>query len=487
MENEPKEEFIFDESKIVQKKHFAVGMFKDHHYFGIILSKDIEVKPKTGEIKKKQIMVPVIVLSNHTYYEITEEFQERHNLRFSEQPLMDRNRWTLKEVEDFVNYPGVLQEGYHIPNFEKSFHEIKELYQKYVHLEEEFYDLHAIWDIATYLSDCFDAFPYIELNGLKGTGKSKVMRISEKISFNGMLFISPTPATLFRFVERNKPTLYLDEAEKLFKDYGKKSDSADIVEMLNAGYTKSGKVPRMDKDEKGKFILKSFDVYGPKMLASIAGMQGALKDRCITEVMVKPSKTDTRGDLEPSDNDSTFITIRNKLYPLALKNAGAVKLQYHNLPKDFKLSNRDWQLWKPLLTIAMLISKEVYERLGKFAEKMTLNKEEVLEEDSWDFKIIEAVRSLLSSGDLANITVSGIKNCISCQEKETKPSNGYIGKFLNRVGFGKYRKRTGKGVYYELKTERFENILTQQDLVTQTTLVTQVTPEERMVVEEEVV
>lgn len=469
--------FIFDEEKITKNKHFALGMFGNHHYFGVMIPKEIPTKQKDSEVKLQQVTVQIIVLDDHNFYEITKEFQSKHNVRFSEPLLMERNRWWLKDIEDFITHQGV-KDAYKVVEFKELFETVKKIYEKYVYLDDGFYDLHAIWDMGTYFFDCFETYPYIELNGLKGTGKSKVMRISEKITFNGRLFISPTPATVFRFVERNKPTLYIDEAEKLFRKFGNKEDNSDLVELLNAGYTKSGRVPRMEKDEKGKWILKSFDVYCPKMIASIKGMQGALKDRCITEIMIKPPKGDNRGDLEPSDNDKAFFHVRNKLCPFALKNAGGIMLQYNCLPKEFNLSNRDWQLWKPLLTIAKSISDEVYQKLGKFAEEITLTKEEVLEQDSWDFRILESLMTIVGD-DLIRITVNQIKEKMS-SDLGKMPSNTYIGKFLNRLGLGKYRKRTGGGVFYELNKKIVQTLLVTQGIHTQVTLPTLVTQDEEV-------
>ena len=479
--------FIFDETKITKNNHFALGMFGDHYYFGVMIPKEVEiVDKKTKEKKIEQITVPVIVLSDHNFHEISETFQKKNNVRFSEELLMERNRWNLKEIEDFFTHRGI-KDAYEEISFEELFNRIKKLYEKYVYLEEGYYDLHAVWDIGTYFFNCFEIYPYIELNGLKGTGKTKVMRISEKLTFNGKLFIAPTPATVFRFVERNKPTLYIDEAEKLFKSYGHKADNSDLVELLNAGYTKAGRVPRVEKDERGKFVIKNFDVYCPKMIASINGMQGALKDRCITEIMVKPSHKDNRGDLEPSNHDKEFIKIRNKLYPFALKKAGGIGVQYGCLNKEFNLSNRDWQLWKPLLTIAKFISSEVYQKLGKLAEEITLVKEEVLEEDTWDYKIIESLRCLLEDDSLTRITVNGIKINISMPDGERKPSNTFIGKYLSRIGLGRYKRRTGKGVYYEVNRKIVETLLTTQNLVTQATLPTQATQDTLTNIPEEVV
>lgn len=475
-------QYIFDEDKITTKQHFALGQFKGKNYFGVMIPKEekLEVKDKKKGDFSKTIQKPVqiIVLEDHTFYEITPQFEEEHNVKFSEILLLERGRWNLAEIKDFILHQKALKNLYKIDGF-KLFQKIKKLYEKYIYVDEDFYDLHAIWDMGTYFFDQFDAFPYIELNGLAGTGKTKLMKISSLIAFNGQMFVKPTPATLFRFVERNKPTIYMDEVEKLFRGGNKISDTDDVVELLNAGYAKGGFVPRAEKNSLGEFKIRCFDVYCPKVLAGISGLRGALQDRCITEIMVKPPKGDHRGDLEVRDNEE-FGEIRNKLYGFALKSN--IEKQYNNMPRDFHLTNRDWQLWRPLLAVALIIDKNVYQKLGELAEKLTLLKEEVLEEDSWDFKIIEALKDIVNNcSGFGDVSINGIRENLNFGDGERKPNNHYIGRYLNKIGFKKYKRRIAAGVFYRLNAQIVETVLVNQNIITQTTLITQTTSEEEVI------
>ena len=225
-------------------------------------------------------------------------------------------------------------------------------------------------------------------------------------------------------------------------------------------------------------------------MASIKGLSElpATQDRAITQTHIKPPKNDKRGDLWPEDNKE-FKNIRNACYPFALKYWKDVKTNYQTMEKEFNLANRDWQNWRPLLAIAKLISDDLYKRIGMFAELQTAIKETSnLDEDSWDFRILTAMWQVISLEDddkIIDLKVEGIReNYITQNEKEKKPNSTYIGVFLNRFGFKKFRKRTGKkGVYYKLSKKDILSILESQNLVT---LVTQATPKDDIIEEEEV-
>lgn len=473
------EDYHFDISKIKQGLTSSIGVFnnkqdnEDHFYFGVKLTKDI-LKEKHGIEYKQQKKDLVIANDNFILYPATNRWQEEHNLFFSDLPIMD-NKWSLDGLKNFKD--GVCE----VIEAKKLYEKIKKKYEDYVYFDDErFYEILPLWNLGTYFFILFEAYPYINLTGNKGTGKTKVMRVSELISFNGVCFVNPTPTTLFRFVECDKPTLHLDEAEKLIKDTKNKSDLDDTKELLNSGWQKGARVPRWEKSFSGKFELKNFDPYCPKMLASINGIKGALEDRSITCVMIKAKREDSKGDNWPDDQNNDFNDIRDLIYPFALKNWQNIKGLYENITKEFNLSNRDWQMWKPLICMAKLIDDTLYKKIGKYAEEITeFRDNEDLSEDSWDFKILSAVWDVIKFKEEANekieLLVKGIKNNIDLTPEEKKKiTHHYIGRFLNKNGFKKYRKRTGKlGVFYFISKNEILEIYKHHNYIT---LITQITP-----------
>ncbi|MBN1385388.1 hypothetical protein JW968_00230 [Candidatus Woesearchaeota archaeon] len=479
------EDFIFDENKRTQKLYPAIGILKGQKYFGFIIPKMVKKKFRSKD--KKEYTAPVqeeracIVFDNHDFREITQDFERQQNVKFLDPPMEGFKPWSLQEIQNFITYQGVLRKQYKTLSPQDLFLKIRGKYEEYRFCQDErFNSLRALWDMGTYIYDIFDAYPYIENTGLKGTSKTKAMTISSFISFNGIVFVNPTGATIFRFVERNRPTLYLDEAEKLFtRDKKGNLLNSEIVELCNSGWQKGGKVPRLEKRGE-KFVSIMHDAYCPKQFASIKGLEGALQDRCITEIFIKSPEKDKRGDSWPTDKDPDFKTIRDNLYPFALLHWKQVDAYYSSdqfgIKKEFKLTNRDWQIWKPILCIAKLISKELYLEMGQFAEELTESKNITndLSPDSWDYKILEVLSEKLDGvQDPIPIKTIEIRGGIVLLDGEKKPSQRYIASFLNKLGFKRYFKHFRDGNAYLLSEKTFFFILQTQNIVSHLSYVSQ--------------
>lgn len=483
---DPLEDFVFDSSLLVKKLHFSQGVLTYNSeklgkinlfYYGFKLPKIVNVETKSGT-EKKQKSAPIIIMSDFNLNEIKDKFEKDHNVKFSEKSLLGP-RWSLEAIENSVKLKGDYLKT--LWDKKKLFDEIVGQYKKYIFFyDERFYELHALWDMGTYFFILFYAYPYIELCGLPDTGKTKAMRTSRQMAFNGFEVTDPTKSTIFRFVEREKPTLYIDEAEKLFRQTGKRTESDDIVELLNKGWEKDAKVPRNDKNESGKWELQMFDVYCPKMLASVKGVpDGApLKTRCIHNVMVKTPKSDKRGENDINPRDEAFQKIRDNLYPFALQNWSEIQTYYSGqeelqIKNEFGLKNRDWQIWKPLLCVAKVIDPELYKRVGSLAVDKSQNKEDSMKSDTQDGKILSALLGILETATDENkpqeIRPKGIKENIEPDRRGDKPSETKIGLFLNRLGFEKFKKRQASGTVYLIARKEAYDLLITQNLLTKDT------------------
>src|SRR5262249_18554869 len=150
--------------------------------------------------------------------------------------------------------------------------------------DQRWYQATSIWTAGTYVFPAFPTYPYLQLTGEKGSGKTKVQDILECVAFNGLKVVDPTPAVLFRIVHSLRPTLLIDEVEGMNAD-----DAKEVRSIINAGYKCGATVPRCEGEG---HELRFFEVYGPKSLAGIKGLGSVTEDRCITVVMSKPESTD---------------------------------------------------------------------------------------------------------------------------------------------------------------------------------------------------
>jgi hypothetical protein len=113
---------------------------------------------------------------------------------------------------------------------------IIDMLKKYLDLKKEYYPLIAIWIIGTYFHREFYTYPYLFFNAMKGSGKTRLLKLIKVLSKDGDLIASLTEAVLFR----TKGTLCIDEFEKITR-----SGSENLRELLNSAYKKGTKVKRL--------------------------------------------------------------------------------------------------------------------------------------------------------------------------------------------------------------------------------------------------
>jgi len=158
---------------------------------------------------------------------------------------------------------------------------IIQILKKYCDLEERYYSLIAIWIIGTYMHKGFPTYPYLFFNAMKGSGKSRLLRLITVLSKEGCMLNSLTEAVLFR----TKGMLGIDEFEGL-----NRKGKENLTELLNSAYKRGTKVKRMKKVhtiDGEEQVVEEFDVYRPIALANISGMDNVLNDRCITIILNK--------------------------------------------------------------------------------------------------------------------------------------------------------------------------------------------------------
>jgi hypothetical protein len=194
----------------------------------------------------------------------------------------------------------------------------------------------------------FPAFPYLTLNGPKNSGKSTVMRVLQPLAFNMITTSDPTGPSMFRLIHQTSCTVGIDEAERYHnpKDPGMQQ----IRQLLNSGYKQGMPAIRLIGED---MKPQAFDVYSPKILAAIAGLEDILASRCIAIPM---RRTDRKMPSFPPDFDGA--SLRHQLYVLALTSFQQVYRNYFEHPELHKLHNRSGELWSPLVALAAFFEEQ---------------------------------------------------------------------------------------------------------------------------------
>jgi hypothetical protein len=316
---------------------------------------------------------------------------------------------------------------------------------------EAWYPALAVWAAGTYLFPAFATFPYIHLAGEKGSAKTKVLGGLQCVAFNALPIVDPTPAVLFRMVDSLRPTLLIDEAERM-----NSQEAQEIRGIINAGYKRDAYVSRCEGES---HRLRFFDTYCPKAIAAIRGLGAVLEDRCVTLVMSKPPVEDPRQNMVVNSVDSEWQVIRDGFYRLPFTYVQRLFNEPAACLFPSWLRARDRELWGPLLRLASIIDQEsglnVSEDLLSLAKESIKDKGLSFESEA----ILGRLESLLGDRDTLQLhpvdLVSGLQDALN--RKNVSPE--WVAARLRSLGFKKaIPPRDAIGVIYGVTREKIEDL-----------------------------
>lgn len=337
----------------------------------------------------------------------------------------DRSRWDPSDIQKYLDGKLPITPS-------RVYIEIKETLNRFVDFKQEKdADVIALWIIGSYLFPVFDAYPYLYLVGVKRSGKTKTLLLIERLAFNAIMASDLTSPVLFRLVEAKRSTVALDESEQL----SDKTRKQDLRLILNAGYKRGAPAYRARKLKSGAFSLEVFEVYSPKGIANISGMDSVLEDRALTLTMVRTNNKD-KGNLAVTQKAEDWSYLRSLLYVFALENADKIYNIYNDDPSVNELLNRQNELWRPLLSITKVIGDDVFEEIKSEAKKRA---EETTGADLEDFDsaVLHALKELSDDEVSTTLTNKQIKEkaheYIEEDQRDYLTSRG-VGAALKRFG-----------------------------------------------------
>lgn len=318
------------------------------------------------------------------------------------------------EDENVTKNPGFDPEAEKIilakAEFAEAYQLILDELDYWMDLPENIKKLVATWIIGTYLHESFNTYPYLFFNAMRGSGKTRLLRLVSCMANkgDGSIQNDMKEAVLFR-MERNR-VLCIDE----FENVGAK-DKATLRQVLNSAYKKGLKITRMKKtyqNKEEKFVAEDFEPYFPVAMANIWGMDEVLGDRAITIILEKSSIASKIKLIESFDNNTNFKAIKDKIsknlvslcHVVTLKTSTTqwnnyIKEKYkqhndinntndtkqHNITNeqlemfnkiDSKdISGRNFELMFPLLLTANLIHPEKFDEILNILSEVMSNKQ----------------------------------------------------------------------------------------------------------------
>ena len=268
---------------------------------------------------------------------------------------------------------------------------IEHYVRRYCILPEAAYLPHSIWCLATYLTECFDSFPYLAiLSPMPRCGKTRLLEILELLSKNAWRGVAPTPASTYRMMETN-PTLLLDEVEALIAGNKVSEAQQALLSILNAGYRKGATVPRCDGNN---HKLIHFPVYGPKAFAAIGSLPGTLMDRSIVVHMQRKTRTQKAERFRQSKAIKEAEPIKTDVELWAGQHGHEVETAYQDMDDLEFLTDRDPEIWSPLFAICAVAEPDRVPELRQTALTLSGAKQDESEEESTALRLLGDICSV---------------------------------------------------------------------------------------------
>jgi hypothetical protein len=295
---------------------------------------------------------PCLIASDKRFFTFQDAEKEGFILRHN---TVDTTRFSYKGIKSFIEIARSV-------NTLSLYNKVYEYIKQFIHFPDESYlNYVTLWVIGTYIFMIFRYYPYVWLNAEKGSGKTLLMEILSAIAFNGELITNPTESVIFRDITNNLNTMFIDEVDQLRKR--DKETYGSIIRLLNAGFSKAGVVKRVEQTSKGRFVVKTYIAYSPKMFAGINEIDDVLQDRTVRIPLLRKKDNEIVQRYKETDDILKLQqSIRDDLYIFALNHAREIAEIYHTegdvIEGMSHLNNREFDIWEPIFLLANMVDTQ---------------------------------------------------------------------------------------------------------------------------------
>lgn len=208
----------------------------------------------------------------------------------------------------------------------------------------------SLWVVHTYVIAAAEATPYLAVTSPeKRSGKSRLLEVLASLVANVWFTGGVSAAALYRKIDRDSPTLLLDEIDAALK--GDKEYAEVLRGILNTGHRRGGTHDCCVKDD-GNITIKAFSTFCPKTIAGIGKLPDTVADRSIQLRMKRKTRSEKVERWRLRNVKTETDKLRERLEAWGCQNIEKLRDARPELPE--KLSDRQQDGAEPLLAIADL-------------------------------------------------------------------------------------------------------------------------------------
>jgi hypothetical protein len=209
----------------------------------------------------------------------------------------------------------------------------------------------ALYVLHTWAIRAANATPYlVVISPERRSGKTRLLEVLRLLVREPWHTVSATEAAMFRKIERDQPTLLLDEVEAVFGSYSERTEP--LRALLDAGNRRGAVATRCVG--RGKEELRDFSTFCCKVLAGIDGgkLPDTIIDRAIVLHMRRRRSREHVERLRFRDAEPETEELRHEIKAWADASLEGLEGARPELPDE--LGDRALDGWEPLLAIADL-------------------------------------------------------------------------------------------------------------------------------------
>jgi len=350
-------------------------------YFAIEVLENRDLTDKEGKPFRKKVRTTKLVTSDRCFIPLPESPPPGvievpgTNFQTNSIPRDLGQGWRIKHerysVEAFVRGTA--------PNVDPRtlFTVLRHAFESYVYVPDRGDSLLAtLFLMNSYVYRLFRSTPYLLLNGPKGSGKTTAGHLFYVLGFNAEMTTHCTAASLFRTLDRMRGLVVMDETENMQTRRGSAEDPRS--ELLKGGYRAGAAVSRVDTNDYSRTLY--FDLYSPKVIANIYGLDDVLSDRAIPiQTRVAPKREAAALSQQPLVRQSEkWCRYRDMLYCLALQNHEELaRIRDEMNLEGIGFHGRDLDLWFPLFVMAQFLETTGLRGVVSELQKLAARKKSV--------------------------------------------------------------------------------------------------------------
>jgi hypothetical protein len=338
--------------------------------------------------------------------------------------------------------------------------ELVQFVRRFVVLDDEQCDAIALWVLHTHCFAAARRTPYLAITSAEAeSGKTRLLEVFELLVAKPWLTERTTAAALIRTLEKDKPTLLLDESDTAFSS--DKEYAEALRNILNSGYRRRGSAMLCVK-EGGDWVVKRFNTFGPKAIAGIGKLPTTVASRSIPIRLQRRAPGESVEDFFEDEGEEIAAPLRAKAEAFA-KASKAELEQTRRPPLPQGLRDRAAECWRPLFAIADLAGEEWGERARKAAVSLSMGARG--DEASIGIRLLEDVRALFAEREpdiiFSSVLVPALNEIETSPWAEWNKGRGLtapsLAKLLHRYGIKPRSVRIGDETAKGYKLEAFRD------------------------------